>query len=36
MSINANPAPILEMKHIFKRFDTTQALNDVSFNLYPG
>ncbi len=36
MSINSNQAPILEMKHIFKRFDTTQALNDVSLNLYPG
>ncbi len=28
--------PILEMSHIFKRFDMTQALDDVSLNLYPG
>jgi rhamnose transport system ATP-binding protein len=29
-------APILEMKHISKRFDMTQALDDVSLTLYPG
>jgi rhamnose transport system ATP-binding protein len=28
--------PVLEMKHISMRFDTTQALNDVSLELYPG
>jgi rhamnose transport system ATP-binding protein len=28
--------PILEMRHISKRFDMTQALNDVSLTLYPG
>lgn len=28
--------PVLEMQHISKRFDTTQALDDVSLNLYPG
>ena len=28
--------PVLEMKHIFKRFDMTQALDDVSLTLYPG
>jgi rhamnose transport system ATP-binding protein len=28
--------PILEMKHISKRFDMTQALDDVSLALYPG
>ncbi len=28
--------PILQMKHISKRFDTTQALDDVSLDLYPG
>lgn len=28
--------PIIEMKHISKRFDATQALDDVSFTLYPG
>ena len=27
---------ILEMKHISKRFDMTQALDDVSLDLYPG
>jgi rhamnose transport system ATP-binding protein len=29
-------APVLEMKHISKRFDVTQALDDVSLDLYPG
>lgn len=29
-------APIFEMKNISKRFDTTQALDDVSLSLYPG
>ncbi|MCI0397181.1 MAG: sugar ABC transporter ATP-binding protein [Chloroflexi bacterium] len=28
--------PVLEMKHISKRFDMTQALQDVSLTLYPG
>jgi rhamnose transport system ATP-binding protein len=28
--------PILEMRNISKRFDTTQALEDVSLSLYPG
>jgi rhamnose transport system ATP-binding protein len=28
--------PILEMNHISKRFDVTQALDDVSLDLYPG
>mgnify|MGYP000237188140 CR=1 FL=1 len=28
--------PIVEMKHISKRFDMTQALSDVSIELYPG
>lgn len=28
--------PVLEIKHISKRFDTTQALDDVSLDLYPG
>lgn len=28
--------PVLQMKHISKRFDTTQALDDVSLELYPG
>jgi len=29
-------APVLQMRHISKRFDTTQALDDVSLDLYPG
>lgn len=28
--------PILEMRHVSKRFDMTQALDDVSLTLYPG
>ena len=28
--------PTLEMKHVSKRFDMTQALDDVSLSLYPG
>ena len=28
--------PILEIGHISKRFDTTQALDDVSLDLFPG
>src|SRR4051812_11182307 len=28
--------PVLEMQHISKRFDVTQALDDVSLSLYPG
>jgi rhamnose transport system ATP-binding protein len=28
--------PILEIRHISKCFDTTQALDDVSLDLYPG
>lgn len=31
-----NQQPVLEMHHISKRFDMTQALNDVSMTLYPG
>ena len=31
-----NKTPILEMRHIAKRFDTTQALDDVALSLYPG
>src|SRR5688500_15942684 len=29
-------APVLEMQHISKRFDVTQALDNVSLTLYPG
>ena len=32
----ASPTPILEMQHISKRFDATQAVEDVSLALYPG
>ncbi len=28
--------PVLEMRHISKRFDMTQALEDVSLTLFPG
>ncbi len=35
MSTNGQK-PILEIHHISKRFDTTQALDDVSLDLYPG
>ena len=28
--------PVLQMRNISKRFDTTQALDDVSLDLYPG
>ncbi len=28
--------PVLQLRHISKRFDTTQALDDVSLDLYPG
>ena len=28
--------PVLQIKHISKRFDTTQALDDVSLDLFPG
>ena len=28
--------PILQIRNISKRFDTTQALDDVSLDLYPG
>ncbi|MGC8878380.1 MAG: sugar ABC transporter ATP-binding protein [Anaerolineae bacterium] len=28
--------PILELRHVSKRFDMTQALDDVSLTLYPG
>jgi rhamnose transport system ATP-binding protein len=28
--------PVLELKHVSKRFDMTQALSDVSLSLYPG
>ena len=30
------PAPVIEMSGISKRFDATQALDDVSLTLHPG
>ncbi len=35
MSVEAK-VPVLQMRHISKRFDTIQALDDVSLDLYPG
>lgn len=36
MSTTSTKPPVLEMRHIDKRFDTTQALDDVSLQLFPG
>ena len=36
MAATNDKAPILEMRQISKRFDATQALDDVSLALYPG
>lgn len=36
MNISPATTPIVEMKHISKRFDATQALDNVSLALYPG
>lgn len=36
MPTDTSKSPVLEMRHISKRFDTTQALDDVSIDLYPG
>jgi rhamnose transport system ATP-binding protein len=36
MSETAVKAPVLQMRHISKRFDATQALEDVSLDVYPG
>ena len=35
-STGTSSVPVLEMQHISKRFDATQALEDVSLALYPG
>ncbi len=35
-STGTTSVPVLEMQHISKRFDATQALEDVSLALYPG
>jgi rhamnose transport system ATP-binding protein len=34
--MTTSTTPVLEMQHISKRFDATQALDDVSLTLYPG
>lgn len=36
MATENQSAPVLQIKHVSKRFDTTQALDDVSLSLYPG
>ena len=36
MSANGNQNPVLEIRNASKRFDTTQALDDVSLGLYAG
>jgi rhamnose transport system ATP-binding protein len=36
MAIPPERSPVMEMQHISKRFDATQALDDVSLTLYPG
>ena len=36
MAIPPEKSPVMEMQHISKRFDATQALDDVSLTLYPG
>ncbi len=36
MATVESKTPILQMRYISKRFDTTQALDDVSLDLYPG
>src|SRR5690242_14306477 len=36
MSTVETRQPVLQIRHISKRFETTQALDDVSFDLYPG
>lgn len=36
MAIPPEKSPVMEMRRISKRFDATQALDDVSLTLYPG
>ncbi len=36
MPTDTSTTRVLEMRHISKRFDTIQALDDVSLRLYPG
>jgi rhamnose transport system ATP-binding protein len=36
MASVATVTPVLQIRHVSKSFDTTQALDDVSLDLYPG
>src|SRR5574337_1889665 len=36
MATNSNKTPVLEIRNTSKRFDTTQALDDVSLDIHPG
>lgn len=36
MTETSKRAPIIEIRHISKRFEATQALDDVSLDIYPG
>ena len=36
MAIPSDKQPIMAIQHISKRFDATQALEDVALALYPG
>ena len=36
MATTTEPVLVMEMRHISKRFDATQALDDVSLALYAG
>ncbi|MGA1561242.1 MAG: ATP-binding cassette domain-containing protein, partial [bacterium] len=34
--MNSTPSPILKVSNLSKRFDMTQALKEVSLELFPG
>ena len=36
MALTTNKPPVMEMKNLSKRFDATQALDDVSLEIFPG
>ena len=36
MISNSEMQPVMEMRHVSKRFDATQALEDVSLVIQPG
>ena len=36
MTLKTSNQPVLEVLNISKRFDMTQALEDVSLKMYPG